>query len=273
MASELNLLFICTGNTCRSRMAEAFVEQHAHGRVVVDSAGIQSDGQNAYTIQVMAEKGIDLSARVSKNVNQVPLDAWTAIITMSERARSLCPDFPNVRIQAHWAIPDPAGASGTQDEILAIYRRTRDIIEASVVSFLKTQGVIMESITYGFKKEVDQSLEQAESRVTELLQEVGFGVLHTTDVAATLKNKIDVDIKPYKILGACNPTFANTVLGKEADIGLLLPCNVIVYRSQADKTVVAAINPMEAMKTVENPDLGGLAEEVSQRMKAVIEKL
>ena len=93
------------------------------------------------------------------------------------------------------------------------------------------------------------------------------------DVAATMKKKLDVDFRPYKILGACNPPFAHKALEAEPHIGLMLPCNVIVQDAGNGKTEVAAINPMVTMTSVENPSLESVAEEVQTKLQRVIENL
>jgi uncharacterized protein (DUF302 family) len=102
------------------------------------------------------------------------------------------------------------------------------------------------------------------------LQKEGFGVLTEIDVKATLKKKLNVDYDNYIIIGACNPPFAYSALKAEKDIGLLLPCNLIVYNTE-NKTVVASILPSRAMSMVQNGDLRGIAEQVEQKLKKVID--
>jgi len=122
---------------------------------------------------------------------------------------------------------------------------------------------------YGFAKTVAMPYEQAIERVTEELKKEGFGVLTTIDVKETLKKKLDVDFKKYMILGACNPPFAYRALQTEEEIGLLLPCNVIVYEKEG-KTVVSAFDPM-VMTTVMGDDrIRPVAEEVKRRLERVI---
>ena len=121
---------------------------------------------------------------------------------------------------------------------------------------------------YGFSKTVDLSFEDTINRVTEELKKEGFGVLTTIDVKDTLKNKIDVDFKKYTILGACNPPFAHKALLAEEEIGLLLPCNVIVYEKE-DKSAVSFFNPALMSKVVENEALIPIADEVKEKLQRV----
>ncbi len=124
-------------------------------------------------------------------------------------------------------------------------------------------------MNYGISKRVSLSYEQAIEKVTEELKKEGFGVLTTIDMKETLKKKIDVDIPRYIILGACNPQFANKSLHAEKEIGLLLPCNIIVYEKN-DSIVVSAFNPGIMEKLVENPALKPIADEVKARLERVI---
>ena len=127
---------------------------------------------------------------------------------------------------------------------------------------------------YGFKKTLSLSVEEADARVREELQKEGFGILTEIDVKATLKKKLDVDFKPYRILGACNPPLAHQALVAEEDIGLLLPCNVIVYEGEAQGTsVVSVINPQVQLGITGREDITPLAAEVGDRMKRVLDAL
>ncbi len=128
-------------------------------------------------------------------------------------------------------------------------------------------------MTYHFSKTLDSSMDAAVSRVTEALKKEGFGVLTEIDVQKTLKAKIDVDFRPYRILGACNPGFAHQALLAEDKIGTMLPCNVIVQEHAPGRVEVSAIDPIESMKAVENSNLGAVATEVHMRLKRVIETL
>ena len=127
-------------------------------------------------------------------------------------------------------------------------------------------------MSYGFSKAVSLPYEQAIEKVTEELKKEGFGVLTTIDVRDTLKKKLDVDFNKYVILGACNPPFAHKALVAEEQIGLLLPCNVIVYEKNG-RTTVAAFDPMVMATMVENEALKSIAEEVTGRLRRVINSL
>ena len=126
---------------------------------------------------------------------------------------------------------------------------------------------------YYFTKQLEISFENAIARVTEELSKEGFGVLTEIDVKKTMKAKLDVDFRNFKILGACNPPFAQRALEAEDKIGLMLPCNVIVHELSEGIVEVAAIDPLESMKAVENPELEDVAKEVQDKLKRVIENL
>ncbi len=125
---------------------------------------------------------------------------------------------------------------------------------------------------YGFSKTVSLSHERAIERVTEELKKEGFGVLTTIDVRDTLKKKLNVDFKKYVILGACSPPFAHKALQIDEQIGLLLPCNVIVYEKEG-KTVVAAFDPISMTKVMDNELVRPVAEEVKQKLQRVIDSV
>ncbi len=128
-------------------------------------------------------------------------------------------------------------------------------------------------MSYYCYKQVDLSFDEAIEKVTAALADEGFGVLTEIDVKATLKKKIDVDFRPYMILGACNPTFAHKALLAEPQIGTMLPCNVIVQITGEGKTLVSAVDPMASMMAVGNEELGAIAGEVREKLKGVIEGL
>lgn len=125
---------------------------------------------------------------------------------------------------------------------------------------------------YGYKKEVPLPFAEAVARTKEELAKEGFGVLTEIDVKETLKKKLDVDYDNYIILGACNPPFAFKALQAEREIGLLLPCNIIVYE-ETGKTFVSAILPTVAMGMVENPSLGELGKAVEEKLKRVVDNI
>lgn len=128
-------------------------------------------------------------------------------------------------------------------------------------------------MSYHFTRVLDTSFDEAISHVTAVLADHGFGVLTTIDVKATLKKKLDVDFRPYTILGACNPHFAHEALQREDKIGTMLPCNVLVEQKAARQVEVSAVDPLASMQAIANPDLAEVASEVRERLKTVIETL
>jgi len=128
-------------------------------------------------------------------------------------------------------------------------------------------------MSYHFSKTVDLDFDTAIERTTEELKKEGFGVLTEIDVKATLKKKIDVDFRPYRILGACNPALAHQALTHEDKIGTMLPCNVIVQQHEDGSVEVSAIDPVASMTAVKNENLGGVATQVQGKLKAVIDAL
>jgi uncharacterized protein (DUF302 family) len=125
---------------------------------------------------------------------------------------------------------------------------------------------------YGLGVTVPLPYDQAVEKTREELSKEGFGVLTEIDVKATLKKKLDVEFRPYVILGACNPPIAHQALSAETDLGLLLPCNVIVYDSgEPGTSCVAAIDPVEQLKLTGNPAIGPFAQEVRARLERVLD--
>jgi len=126
---------------------------------------------------------------------------------------------------------------------------------------------------YAFSTRLTTDFDDAVAKVTEALKTQGFGVLSDIDVQATLKAKMDLDIRPYRILGACNPGYASKAIAAEPDIGLLLPCNVLV-RGEADGQItVAFMDPAAVLQMVDNADVAKIADEVKERLLAVRDAL
>lgn len=128
-------------------------------------------------------------------------------------------------------------------------------------------------MSYYFSKVLNEPFDQAIEKVTKELQEEGFGVLTEIDVKATLKKKLDVDFRKYKILGACNPHYAHQALRLEDKIGAMLPCNVIVQERDSNQVEVSAVDPIASMAAISNPELEGVANAVQSRLRKVIEGL
>ncbi len=128
-------------------------------------------------------------------------------------------------------------------------------------------------MSYYFTKIISLPFDQAVSRAVEELKKEGFGVLTEIDVKATLKKKLNVDFRNYRILGACNPPFAYQALQAEDKIGTMLPCNVIVQEREDGNVEVSAIDPIASMQAIKNEKLGDIAVQVQAKLKKVIENL
>lgn len=126
---------------------------------------------------------------------------------------------------------------------------------------------------YSFNKTVNMNFDEAIAKVTEELKKEGFGILTEIDVAATLKKKLDVDFRKYRILGACNPPFAYRALQAEPRIGTMLPCNVIVQEHDNGDVEVSAIDPLASMQAIENRALQPIAAEIQARLRRVVGRL
>ena len=126
---------------------------------------------------------------------------------------------------------------------------------------------------YTIRKTLDRPFDEVLAAIPGALKAEGFGVLTEIDVQDTLKKKLGADFRRYRILGACNPPFAHQALLAELDIGVVLPCNVIVYEADGGKTVVAAIDPERTMAAIGNPELAPLAKEVKTKLQRVIDSL
>lgn len=123
---------------------------------------------------------------------------------------------------------------------------------------------------YGINLTVDYSMDEAEHRVVSALKEEGFGVLTEIDVKGVLKKKINVDRKPYKILGVCNPVLANKALQAEPDLGLLLPCNIVIREEENGSTTVAMVNPAAMFSIIDKPEMEVMAKEVRKSFERVM---
>lgn len=128
-------------------------------------------------------------------------------------------------------------------------------------------------MSYYFSKTLEISFDEAVIKVTEELKKEGFGVLTEIDVKEVLKKKLSVDFKKYKILGACNPSFAYKALLAEDKIGLMMPCNVVVEENAGGNIEISAVDPTASMSAVKNADLKTVAEQVREKLKTVIDNL
>lgn len=126
---------------------------------------------------------------------------------------------------------------------------------------------------YSFGGETELGFDEAVNKVTESMKEQGFGILTEIDAKKVLKEKLGLDRKPYKILGACNPQFAHKAIDMEPEIGTLLPCNVLVYEKDDGTVVVSAMNPESALKLVGNPSIEDIARQVRTRIVKALEEL
>ena len=127
-------------------------------------------------------------------------------------------------------------------------------------------------MAYYFSRKLEAGFDEAVSRVTEALKSQGFGILTEIDVGATLKQKLDVDFRPYRILGACNPPFAYKALQAEDKIGTMLPCNVIVQATDEGRVEIAAIDPAASMQAVDNPALVAIARTIGEKLNTAVQE-
>ncbi len=126
---------------------------------------------------------------------------------------------------------------------------------------------------YYYQTEVDFTVDEAVEKITEYMKTYGFGILTHIDVQKTLHDKIGAEIKPYRILGACNPNFANEVISKENNVGLMLPCNIVVREDEEGKTIIATINPEATVKSIGNDQLDFVAGRVRDVMESLINNI
>jgi uncharacterized protein (DUF302 family) len=126
---------------------------------------------------------------------------------------------------------------------------------------------------FGIRRTLDLGFDEALARVSDALKAEGFGVLTEIDVQATLKKKLDADFRRYRILGACNPPFAYRALQHSLDVGMLMPCNVVVYETDDRRTVVSAVDPLQTMAAQGDEAIRPIAAEVRQKLQRVIDSL
>lgn len=128
-------------------------------------------------------------------------------------------------------------------------------------------------MSYYFNKIVEGTFSKVIENVTEELKKEGFGILTDIDVKATLKKKLDIDFRNYRILGACNPSFAYKALQVEEKVGTMLPCNVVVQERPDGKIEISAVDPMASMQAIDNPTLAEVAQVIQQKLKKVINNI
>ena len=133
----MNILFLCTGNSCRSQMAEGWTKALANDDVMVQSAGIQAHGKNPRAIAVMAEAGIDISGQESTRVDDAMLQAADLVVTVCGHADEHCPVLPPGTRKEHWPLEDPAKATGSEEEIMQVFRASRDEIKQRITDLLQ----------------------------------------------------------------------------------------------------------------------------------------
>lgn len=134
--SKQRVLFLCTGNSCRSQMAEGFLREFAGDAFEVASAGVDPTRINPLAIRVMAEAAVDISGQYSKSVDEMTAGHFDYVITVCDRAREACPIFPEAARSLHWSFEDPAEATGAEGDRLIVFRRVRDEISAQVREFV-----------------------------------------------------------------------------------------------------------------------------------------
>ncbi len=139
MSKPLHILFLCTGNSCRSQMAEGFARLLGGDQVSVQSAGIEAHGKNPRAIAAMQEAGVDVSGQESTRVTDAMLAAADVVVTVCGHADEHCPVLPTGTRRIHWPLPDPAKATGTEEEITAQFREVRDDIRARVEALLNDE--------------------------------------------------------------------------------------------------------------------------------------
>ncbi|MBD3290389.1 arsenate reductase ArsC [candidate division KSB1 bacterium] len=134
------ILVLCTGNSCRSQMAEGYLRHFAGDRYDVESAGLEPSVVNPKAVRVMQEDGIDISGHASKDVQQFVGQDFDYIITVCDNAKERCPYFPGNAQRIHWSFKDPAEATGIEEEVLDVFRDVRDKIKSTLLKFIEEQN-------------------------------------------------------------------------------------------------------------------------------------
>ena len=141
MSAKKNILVLCTGNSCRSQLLHGYLEQLLGDRAVVYSAGIETHGLNPRAVRVMAEDGVDITHHTSNHVDEYTAVPFDYILTVCDHANEACPIFPSTAIKLHHNFPDPAKATGTDEEIMQQFRAVRDQVKAYAQDFVRAQFV------------------------------------------------------------------------------------------------------------------------------------
>jgi len=136
VVSKKGILFLCTGNSCRSQMAEGFAKKMLPKNMEIFSAGLEPKGLHPMAVKVMQEVGIDISQQESKNISEIPIDKIDLLVTLCGDAAERCPVFPGKVERIHWALEDPAKAQGSEEEIAIVFRKIRDNIKSYIISYL-----------------------------------------------------------------------------------------------------------------------------------------
>ena len=141
MSAKKNILVLCTGNSCRSQLLHGYLEQLLGDRAVVNSAGIETHGLNPRAVRVMAEDGVDIIHHTSNHVDEYTAVPFDYVLTVCDHANEACPIFPSTAIKLHHNFPDPAKATGTDEEIMQQFRTVRDQVKAYAQDFARAQFV------------------------------------------------------------------------------------------------------------------------------------
>ena len=141
MSAKKNILVLCTGNSCRSQLLHGYLEQLLGDRAVVYSAGIETHGLNPRAVRVMAEDGVDIAHHISNHVDEYTAVPFDYVLTVCDHANEVCPIFPSTAKKLHHNFPDPAKATGTDEEIMQQFRAVRDQVKAYAQDFVRAQFV------------------------------------------------------------------------------------------------------------------------------------